>query len=43
VPISEAARAVSRLVVIISRQLCASGQWMDATAIYGDNAHLAPS
>ncbi|WP_269507268.1 LysR family transcriptional regulator [Burkholderia sp. IMCC1007] len=40
-PSSSAALAVSRLTVLLIRELCANHGWLDATPILHDNAHLS--
>lgn len=42
IPLSAAAAAVSRLTVMLVRELCASGAWSGATPILHHNRHLAP-
>jgi len=41
IPASSAALAVSRLTVLLVRELCATHAWLDATPILHDNAHLS--
>lgn len=41
IPMTHATRAVSKLVVLVTRALCGRGEWPGAEPIFHDNANLA--